>query len=211
MPVIPKTFKEEGRFESNPNDFFETPYKLARSILDFDVFWSEPDYVLDPGCGTGSFGKAIKDKWPDTHLTGIDISNQDAGFGDDYDYFILGDYLEWKTDRKFDLIIGNPPYSSKTDRRLAEKFILKSFDLLTPDGILCFLLKTEFLASNVRFENLWKKHLLKYVVQSVDRIQWRSGGGNTIEYAYFIWNRNLEWYYPQVRFMKWKGDKVEFA
>ena len=52
---------------------------------------------------------------------------------------------------KYDIIIGNPPYS------LAKEFILKSLDSLNDNGILIFLLRTAFLESKSRYQ-FWQEN-----------------------------------------------------
>ena len=48
-----------------------------------------------------------------------------------YKNVIKADYLEWETDMKFDLIVGNPPFTSGTQGAapIWQKFITKSFEL----------------------------------------------------------------------------------
>lgn len=221
MPTIPKTFdKDVPRWKKNKNDTFYTPLDFARAALQFEVFDNIfSDNILDPGCGTGVWGTAIKEKWPDSYLTGVDIDlpiiydHRDPGYMPQYNETDRGDYLKLKFFSKYDLILGNPPFSAAGDKRLAEKFVIKSLDLLEDHGILGFILKTEFLASQIRFENLWKVHRPTYILQSVDRINWTNykKGVNTIEYCFMIFQKNIPDKRPEVVFMNWKNvKKVEF-
>ena len=56
---------------------------------------------------------------------------------------ICTDFLEWNTNKKYDLIITNPPFS------LAQEFIEKSFELLEPYGFIAMFLKIQFMRIRV--------------------------------------------------------------
>lgn len=51
----------------------------------------------------------------------------------------MSDYLTWETDKKYDNIISNPPYS------LGKEFVWKSIELLNDNGKLAMFLKVQFL------------------------------------------------------------------
>ena len=52
---------------------------------------------------------------------------------------VTGDFLNWKTEMKFDIVIGNPPYQSGNGEKggkhsLWRKFVKKSFELVNDNG-----------------------------------------------------------------------------
>lgn len=58
---------------------------------------------------------------------------------------VVTNYLSWKTNMKFDVIVGNPPYQTKSEdsntktQPLWDKFVAKSFSLLKDGGFLCYV------------------------------------------------------------------------
>ncbi len=115
--------------------------------------------VLDVGCGCGILGLLIKDKF-DVELSGIDllenniaVSKVNAKNNNLEADFICGDFLEFDFDKKFDIIVSNPPFyrgESKQSENYVKKvsrfnsylplegFIKKSNSLLKPRGKLLF-------------------------------------------------------------------------
>ena len=128
-------------------------------LYDFISSCSVKGSVLDVGCGCGILGLLIKERF-DVDLCGIDIlennikvskinAKNNALEAD----FILGDFLKYEFDKKFDFIVSNPPFyngSSKQSENLSKKysrydsylpleeFIKKSNTLLKPRGELTF-------------------------------------------------------------------------
>lgn len=58
---------------------------------------------------------------------------------------MVSDYLSWEPNMKFDVIVGNPPYQTKSDdsdtktQPIWDKFVAKAFSLLVDNGYLCFV------------------------------------------------------------------------
>jgi len=74
---------------------------------------------------------------------------------------ITHDFIEWESDMKFDVILGNPPYQNpgkSKGQKLWYKFIFKSFDLLEEGGHLAMVTPTSWIRGGV---NHGKQGVLK--------------------------------------------------
>ena len=216
MSTIPKTFdKDKPRFKKNPNDFFVTPDELALSCVStlHGLQFKETSRILDVGCGTGVWGKAAKTIYPQSQLTGVEINSDivvdsNLDIHNIYDLIYIGDYINKYTVGEhslYDLIVGNPPYSSATNGHLAEDIVLTSLTRLTDNGYLGLLLKSEFKASARRYENIFKNYAPLFEYQCVQRPNWVNykKGSNTIEYSFFIWGKEVN-DETCVRWLNWR-------
>lgn len=209
--------------EDNPNDYFPTPMLLCRNAIK-DLF---PDKslrrgfrVLDAGAGfTGNWGRSLKPLWPNADLVGVDLPDIIPPLVDNpYNTWIQKDYrdltLEDVDGRLFDMVIGNPPYSTSMgvrDMHLAEKFVEKSFELLQPDGKLFFFLRTDFLAGGFRQENFWPKYPPSTVHICAERVNFfpERGTGQTHNHCIIEWTKR-DSDYPFIpsflNFWSWRHD-----
>ena len=222
MPTIAATFNAEGRFEKNPFDIYETPYALAKAaafIMEEDVAYSSfvpgfPATILDPGCGNrGVWGRAFKTVYPDAHITGVELRYLEMAEQHYNEAWFGVDFLSWNPDRKFDMVIGNPPYSSKTDRQLAEKFVRKSMNHLDHDGYLMFLLKMDFAGGVDRFKRLFSEYKPTHIYKSARRVPFfqdtHKNRTNTHEYALYVWNKGKTTYHDTIfRWFEWDEKGV---
>jgi predicted rRNA methylase YqxC with S4 and FtsJ domains len=145
---------------------------------------------LDPTAGDGRFVKYLLQNGHINKGFCVDILKPKKPFpcrGKVLDFF------KFKTNKKFNLIITNPPFS------LAEKILYKAAKLLKTNGKIILLLRLGFLASKKR-KNLHKKMNLSHVIVLGKRPIWEIDGvtknkPDNSDYAFFI-------YQP-------KSDKVE--
>ena len=162
MPIIQTDKKLRKR---SPRDFYPTPYGLADAVVErlaYSFRYTDRPHVLDPGYGTGVWGKAVDEHFPNARITGVDIhANMDVLDSPIYGLLYHMDYLDYasKPDNwdQYDLIIGNPPYT------LAEEFIRASIKLLKYSGMVAFLLRNSFLHSQKRYHGLYNDHPLNNV------------------------------------------------
>jgi len=185
------TTPETGR---QPRDFYPTPAWCTEAVLPFLLRRCPPTpgrgYVLEPGCGAGDI--ALPLARAGYHVRGIDIRPEcerpdapveGATPGGSYGAS-AGDYLEWAVRpwRQWQrpmAIVGNPPYS------LCAEFIKHSMDLLAGDGLLCFLLTLDYLATQGRAD-FWRAHPADVLV--LDRRPSFTGGGTaSTNYGWFMW------------------------
>ena len=175
-------------------DFYATdPMAVHKLLLKYPINGNE---ILEPCIGNGNIAEAIKSFYTtQRNITGIDIV--DRG----YPNTIVHDFLTWETDKKFDCIITNPPFS------LAKEFVEKSMTLLNdgtseddgyPNGQLIMFLKIQFLEGEKRKE-LFEKYPPKYIYVFRSRMPtWNNGEpldpngkrwATTMCHAWFIWEK----------------------
>ena len=188
--------------EKNKNGEVFTPLLLIEEMLNqlpVEV-WTNPDLKwLDPANGIGNFPMIIysllmnglkywesNDKKRSTHIiknmlfmvelnqVNVDVSRKI--FGDDANIF-CGSFLEedWLDvfPKKFDIIIGNPPFNkekkekqtaSKAKNSIWDAFIFRSFDVLKPNGYLTFINPANWRGLGPGYRKIWdlltKKQIL---------------------------------------------------
>jgi len=172
--------------ERPKNDFYPTPYELAYEMV-IEKAGIRPTYALDPGCGYGVFGHAIRDGYPHSEKTvihGVDLEKREWMNGiNPYSSFYNKDFSIFNSYFLYDLIIGNPPYSH------AEMFIRKSRELLSDNGRIVFLLKLAFLESKKRCRGLWQEFPPTEVSVLAGRPSFNNTGKtNDYAFAVFIWD-----------------------
>lgn len=142
--------------------------------------------MLEPSAGNGNVCRMYKQYYPKAKITAIEI---DQGFRvplhvvADACYF--GDFLTDFKFPKYDVIIGNPPFS------LAQEFVEKSLGLLDDHGVLVFLLRTSLLESQKRYA-FWQKHPLSGLLVLSNRPSFTGKGTDATSYAWFIWEKGSD-------------------
>ena len=174
---------ENGRVE---NDYYATNPKAVEMLLMKYPFHAAT--ILEPCVGGGHIANAINNFFTNKRvITGLDLV--DRG----YPNTIVQNFLTWETDRKFEGIITNPPFS------LAQEFIKKGMELLTDDGQMAMFLKIQFLEGAKRKE-FFEKYPPKYIYVFRNRMAtWNNGNevdpntgkrwATTMCHAWFIWEK----------------------
>lgn len=181
MPII---YSSKPLKKRDPHDHYPTPKEVCDLMVSLALPTAKK--ILDPGCGTGIFGRSAREQWPDAVIGGVDMYDypDPAGNMESYNLVVKEDYLTYQPDEKYDLIIGNPPY------RVAQQFIMHSRDLLaSADAQLMFLLRLSFLESAKRFNNLWPVYRPHTVVVCSNRPSFTGDNhSDATAYGIFIWS-----------------------
>lgn len=168
------------------NDYYATNPKAVKMLLSNYEFKAQT--ILEPCVGGGHIVDAINNFFDNQkEITALDIV--DRG----YPNTIVQDFLTWETDKKFDGIITNPPFS------FAKEFIEKSMSLLTDNGQMAMFLKIQFLEGAKRKE-FFEKYPPKFIYVFRNRMAtWNSGNefdpntgkrwATTMCHAWFIWEK----------------------
>ena len=174
---------ENGRVE---DDYYATNPEAVKMLLTKYTF--DAHTILEPCVGGGHIANAINDFYTTKReITGMDLV--DRG----YPGTIVADFLTYKTDKKYEGIITNPPYS------LAKEFVEKGMELLEDDGQMAMFLKIQFLEGAKRKE-LFDKYPPKYIYVFRNRMATLNSGlekdpktgkrwATTMCNAWFVWEK----------------------
>lgn len=144
--------------------YFTPPKTIIKNLEILEHYMSNVKNVLEPSCGSCEYILMLNQKY-DLNIVGIEY-HKDIYEGikhiqtDNRNIKLYNEnYLNYSTEEKYDLIIGNPPYfvMSKEDvepnyysyfdgrPNIFILFIIKSIQLLNDGGILSFVLPKNFL------------------------------------------------------------------
>lgn len=198
LDTLYSTLLSQTSYLNNSGQFFTPPVisNFMTSLVPID----SKDTVLDPACGTGVFIESIQNSTNTQSLTGIDkdplmvytsalrshISKQESDTT-----LLTQDFLQTETTKKYDIIIGNPPYnkfqntnvdiSDTFDNKynlsrlsnLYALFFLKSCKLVAKNGYIVLLTPTEYLQT--KYGNTLKRVFKdKFCIDKFIKLDWET-------------------------------------
>ena len=165
-------------------DFYATPLETVYSLLDNYKNIKSNDLILEPSAGNGNIIKALRNRGFKNHITAVECrAEEEKALLKLTNDIYISDFLKSKISVKYDVIIGNPPYS------LAQQFIDKSLSMLNPGGRLIFLLRTNFLESKKRYE-WWQDKIPSKLYVLSKRPSFTGQGTDATSYSWFIWEKS---------------------
>jgi tRNA1(Val) A37 N6-methylase TrmN6 len=169
--------------------FFTINKILLEKLIDKNI---KPKRILEPSFGTGRIIVECLKFYSGAIIDAVEIDNvlynkTKKEFKSITNVNLINkNFLEFKTSKKYDLIIGNPPYFETTDYNKEEYkeitcgrmniyslFIYKCIKLLNENGILRFIIPSSILSSK-SFE-LLRKYIIKHT-EVVDIIKFNDTG-----------------------------------
>lgn len=172
------------------NDHYPTPLAVAQHALATIPKPHAGAVVLDPGAGTGVWGRVVRATWSGCRLIGVDLPC--VAPAPEYDTWVSDDFIAWSRQQPgawVDVVVGNPPYGD-----MAERFVWSSLHLLKAGGRLVFLLPLEFLGGQARGAGLYREAPPMRVLVSSRRIDFVGGSGDMRTHAIYTWRKG------------WSGD-----
>jgi len=196
------------------NDTYFTKYPVALAVcerLRSEGLIRQPARLLEPSAGKGSFLVAMRDTWPEAHITGVDINtslvlpeHRASVWGKKLPELEQADFLEYPgVEGGFDAIIGNPPYAD------AEQHIVHAVKLLSerPWSYAAFLLRLNILGGVARQAGLYRVHKPRYVFVLDKRPSFQDDNStDSCEYAVILWGRpSREPFDTILRMLPWRN------
>tara|TARA_B100000900_G_scaffold42129_1_gene31386 strand:+ start:478 stop:1314 length:837 start_codon:yes stop_codon:yes gene_type:complete len=161
--VLGKTSFMDLEFKVNSSVLIPRPEteELVRLMLKEDLDGKE---ILDIGTGSGCIAISLAKNLPNAKLTAIDISEdaievakKNAELNNVYVEFINADIFEYQTDKKYDIVVSNPPY------------VLESEKVLMKQNVLCFEPNSAlFVEDNKSLK--YYEHILNFSYNSINPI-----------------------------------------
>ena len=159
--------------KKNNGIYFTPPTIISKIIKTLFPYFKNITNILEPSCGSGEFIQRLE------HFSKFDIDAieyNETIYNSIKDKFksniLKTDFLEWESNKKYDLIIGNPPFyvmkkqSIKNNKyehyytgrpNIFVLFIGKALEMLKNNGIMAFVLPKNFM-SCLYYDNL-RKHI----------------------------------------------------
>jgi len=113
-----ETTKALTKEHKSKHGIYFTP-KSVRDLV-WDYIDTPPAKILEPSAGSGEFFDDCRERFPGATVVGVEL---DAGMAQSRG-FVNHDFLEWKSDVSFDLIIGNPPFVQRSKGHASNKNIV---------------------------------------------------------------------------------------
>lgn len=187
--------------KKNNGIYFTPPSCIINNINLLQKYLKNTINVLEPSCGSCEYITVLHKLFPHLFITGIEynetIYQSILHLNDNEKINIINiDYLKYETDKKYDLIIGNPPYFVMKKKDVDKSyysyfegrpnmfilFIIKSLKMLNDNGVLSFILPKNFLnclyydktrkyiANNFQILNIIECNNDKYIETQQDTI-----------------------------------------
>ena len=160
-------------------DFYATPKDCVQNFINH--YGSINGRVLEPSAGNGNITEVVKSNGTN-FVVSLELREEELdNLNAISDEVVIGDFLKYETQDKFDYIIGNPPYS------LAQEFLEKCFELADENTKIIMLLRTNFLESKKRHE-FWQKHPVNGLYVLSKRPSFTGKGTDATSYSWFVWD-----------------------
>jgi hypothetical protein len=195
--------------ERIPLDSYQTPPDLAVAICD-RLFHTDvaPLEILEPSAGKGAFVRAARARWPDAHVSAVEVNSAhlvelDAAGAqviliDDWASLARGLAAEQADSGPERLVLGNPPF------RQAQEHVEAALEWMREGDHLAFLLRLGFLGSAARVA-FWRRPGLVSVAPIAPRPSFTGGGTDGAEYAVFVWRKGYRGAPTLQRPLTWSG------
>lgn len=186
----------QSRYEpaDSLDDYPSPPWSVRALLEQITEFGTS---CREPCANRGHMVKVLKERF--TEVDAFDIHDYGAGFP-------VRDYLASPRPGKVDWTVMNPPF------RLAERFIVRG--LLTSEIGVAVLVRTAFLESIGRYNDLFSKMPPARVLQFTERVVMHKGrlsekGSTATAYCWLIWDAKRKVRAPEFGWIAPRRKRLE--
>ena len=113
-----------SKSEKKNNGIYFTPPSCVNRILNIlEPYIKNMNNVLEPSCGSGEYITELQRKFPNICITGIELNPVIFESIKNFHINLLNiDFLQYKSDKSYDLIIGNPPFYVMKKEDIQKKY-----------------------------------------------------------------------------------------
>lgn len=182
-----KLTKDLSKEDKKDNGIYFTPPSCINKNLEILKPYITNDFnILEPSCGSCEYINGIRKLYNTLNITGVEynktIYNSIKHLNSGKISIINTDFLTFRPNILYSLIIGNPPYYVMKKKDVDKKyysyfegrpnifilFLIKSLELLKDNGILSFILPKNFI--NCLYYDKTRKHVEKHY-QIIDIVE----------------------------------------
>lgn len=172
--------------ERHVSDYYVTPIKDVRDFIREWGGLTDDMLILDP-CAGGDVTHEM------SYPTALNRAIDTIDIREDSLAEVKGDFLTMDIEKKYDLVITNPPFN------LAQEIIEKAHEVTKEGGHIVMLLRLNFLGSKAR-KAFWEKYPPYQIFVHHRRMSFQDDGGtDSIEYAHFVWKKGVSPDFAQLR------------
>lgn len=185
------TAKGRGKRSKIPGDRYYTPQWVVDVCLEMVlpvICLRKPKLILEPSAGTGRFLGPLRRRYPEAQILAID-NDPAVGPWPEADESLTADFLEWTPPEgiRFDLTIGNPPFTYTKDFCEHAWTMSKAVVFLARYGILSAAKRAKF----------WRQYRPSHIFNLANRPnydvppeyqdEYEDAGGDFCEYCFVAW------------------------
>jgi len=122
--------------------YFTTNPTLKNKVL--ELVMNNPNVILEPSCGQGDLVEVIYNNNKEIQFDMYEIDSRVKMLDGIPNNVIYEDFLKKDIKKKYDSIIGNPPFVRHPKGNLYIDFIEKCYNLLEDNGELIFIIPSDF-------------------------------------------------------------------
>lgn len=175
-------------------DDYTPPVLALQGVMAMrEIFCLEPKVILDPSAGSGIFGQAFRQVWPDAETWAVEPKRIESWFlRQNYDHCTIGtfesSYINGYEDplplANADLVMSNPPFHSWRE------FVRMGLQLVKPGGYVVYLGLTSWNGRSEAGYELFETIPPVAEMKIPGAVGYRIRGNDVRDYCFWVFRRS---------------------